>query len=208
MQTKLIIALVVVAAVAVAVYFFSPRADAPTIEDGASSSETTGADSASGMNESGSVENVSGTESDTAQAQTKATAPSSQTTTAAPKPSAPASSAAPSLPYSATIYYDGGRFIPDEVTIVEGGTVRFVNGSDTIKMWIASNNHPTHTVYPIKTDNDCKGSSFDQCASVGSGGSWSFTFERFGTWGFHNHERARDTGKVIVKTREDYLKSI
>jgi hypothetical protein len=142
-----------------------------------------------------------GTSGDTASDNSSA----AQQTTMPPPQTTPS---APTLPYSATIIYDGGRFIPDEVTIVEGGTVRFINNSEYVKMWIASNNHPTHTIYPIKTDSDCKGSSFDQCASVGLSGSWSFKFDRFGDWGFHNHERGKDTGKVHVLRVADYLESL
>ena len=112
----------------------------------------------------------------------------------------------PSLPYSATVFYDGDRFIPDTVTIIEGGTVRFMN-TGTEKMWIGADNHPTHDRYPIKNDTDCLGSSFDQCTAVGNGISWSYTFARTGTWGYHNHTRARDTGSVIVMTKEEYLKA-
>jgi plastocyanin len=105
------------------------------------------------------------------------------------------------------VVYDGDRFIPEKVTVIVGGAVRFVNTSDK-EMWIASDNHPTHTRYPVKSETDCKGSSFDQCVAVGSGGSWSFTFTRTGTWGYHNHMRAQDNGDVVVRTEEEYLKSI
>ncbi len=113
----------------------------------------------------------------------------------------------PSLPFSAVVVYDGDRFIPDKVTVIAGGAVRFVNTSNQ-EMWIASDNHPTHTRYPVKSETDCKGSSFDQCAAIGSGESWSFTFTRTGTWGYHNHIHAQDTGDVVVRTEEEYLKSL
>ena len=141
-------------------------------------------------------------------ATTNTTPTTQQPTQAAPKPQAPTTppvKKSPPLPYSAVITYDGGKFVPEEVTIIEGGTVRFVNQSD-IGMWIASDNHPMHDRYPIKSSSDCGGSSFDQCASVSTGKSWSFTFERVGTWGFHNDERARDTGSVKVMRAEEYLK--
>ncbi len=153
--------------------------------------------------------------SNTPQGETSTTAPSltieatpAGETVVPPKPTpAPvATTKAPTLPYSATIVYDGDRFIPEMVTIIEGGTVRFMNTS-TEKMWIGADNHPAHDRYPVKSEGDCLGSSFDQCASVGSGASWSYTFTRTGTWGYHNHARARDTGSVKVMTSEEYIKT-
>lgn len=200
MNSKLLIAIAVVAVVAVGAYFISPKADAPS----PSPEETNTTETTDGADQMSAEESATNTE--------EAASEESQTSSAAPKPqtSAPrpaAQSSAPILPYSATIIYTGTRFIPDDVTIVEGGTVRFVNTSDTEKMWIASNNHPTHTIYPIKTDNDCNGSAFDQCEAVEKNGSWSFTFDRFGGWRFHNHSRAKDGGIVHVLTREEYLKT-
>jgi hypothetical protein len=66
-------------------------------------------------------------------------------------------------------------------------------------MWVASAQHPTHTVYPEKTDADCLGSAFDACEGVSPGNSWSFTFNEVGEWGYHNHLRANHWGRVIVE---------
>jgi len=148
------------------------------------------------------------TSEDTLPAETSTT-PTQQTPVAQPstKPSTytpPAPKTSP-LPYTALVSYDGKRFLPETVTIIEGGTVRFLNTGD-IKLWVASDNHPTHDRYPVKSDNDCAGSSFDQCTSILNGGSWSFTFTRTGTWGYHNHLRAQDTGEIVVMTKEEYIK--
>ena len=113
----------------------------------------------------------------------------------------------PSLPYTATVVYNGENFIPEEVTVIEGGTVKFVNTSDK-KMWIATDNHPTHDRYPIKSETSCSGNAFDQCTSVTRGGSWSFTFDRTSTWGYHNHSGAAARGKVVVMTAENYLERL
>jgi plastocyanin len=56
-------------------------------------------------------------------------------------------------------------------------------------MWVASASHPNHTVYP----------EFDEKTSVKKGSSYLFTFDKVGSWGYHNHTRASDFGKVIVK---------
>jgi plastocyanin len=106
----------------------------------------------------------------------------------------------PQIPDSVTVVYDGIHFIPDTVTVAKGGVVRFMNNSDK-KMWIGANNHPTHMQYPVKSEDDCLGSSFDQCTAVGTGILWSYTFTEVGTWGYHNHVRAQDVGSVTVVSK-------
>jgi len=107
--------------------------------------------------------------------------------------SAPASTAAP----AATVTYTATGFEPNTITISKGDTVRFVNNSGR-GMWVASNIHPTHTEYPIKSPGDCLGSSFDECQAVADGESWDFEFDAVGSFNYHNHVRARDTGTVVV----------
>lgn len=190
MKIKLLIGAIVVVALITIFYMSRPKeVIAPT--DGTQAAEP--------ANEQGATEEAA-TSTDTATTPAAKPAPKP-----VPKTSTTPTAAAPAVPYAATIVYTGTRFIPDEVTIVEGGTVRFLNTS-TGKMWIASDNHPKHDRYPVKSETDCAGSSFDQCTSVDANGSWSFTFTRTGTWGFHNHLRAQDTGKIVVMTKEDYVK--
>jgi plastocyanin len=101
------------------------------------------------------------------------------------------------LPMSVTVTYDGSTFTPESISIVKGGTVRFVNTSDA-PMWVGADNHPSHALYPVKSDSDCLGSSFDQCTATGKGSSWTYTFTEVGTWGYHNHRRSAHSGEVIV----------
>lgn len=101
------------------------------------------------------------------------------------------------VPYSATVSYNGERFWPEEALIREGGRVHFVNNGDT-DMWIASDNHPRHDRYLLKDNAQCGTSDFDQCTAVGPGETWTFVFNRSGTWGYHNHVDAKDTGTVVV----------
>ncbi|OHA98676.1 MAG: hypothetical protein A3E02_01420 [Candidatus Zambryskibacteria bacterium RIFCSPHIGHO2_12_FULL_38_34] len=84
-------------------------------------------------------------------------------------------------------YTDSG-FSPQNITIKKGDTVTFVNKS-SIGMWVASGPHPTHTNYP----------AFDEKATVSNGGSWSFTFDLVGSWGYHNHKNSAAFGKVIIE---------
>lgn len=102
-----------------------------------------------------------------------------------------------SAPMSATVVYDGTSFSPSEVTIKKGGTVTFT--STGANMWIASGPHPAHTGYDatVLAVHCAVGAipSFDQCKA---GSSYSFTFDKTGTWPYHNHLNATVFGKVIV----------
>ena len=94
-------------------------------------------------------------------------------------------------------YTDGG-FSPKEITIKKGESVTFMNESDG-EMWTASAQHPTHKNYPTKSDNDCFGSSFDQCESTESGTEWTFIFDAEGEHTYHNHMKSNHFGKIIVE---------
>jgi len=69
----------------------------------------------------------------------------------------------------------------------------------TLDMWVGSDEHPTHTEYDgTKKDDHCPNPTntvFDQCSS---GDSYTFTFTKAGTWGYHNHKVKEDTGTVVV----------
>lgn len=86
------------------------------------------------------------------------------------------------------VTYTGDGFSPSSVTIKVGDVVKFVNGS-SLAMWVASAPHPSHTNYP----------EFDQKTAVDKGMSYEFTFTKAGTWKYHNHRSASDSGTVIVK---------
>lgn len=67
-------------------------------------------------------------------------------------------------------------------------------------MWVASAVHPTHSQYDGTSQNQhCPGgSTFDQC---GTGSTYSFTFEKTGEFGYHNHALAGHRGTVVVQER-------
>lgn len=104
----------------------------------------------------------------------------------------------PSAPLTATVNYTANGFTPDPVTIKQGGTVTFVS-KDGSPMWVASNAHPTHMQYDGTSKKehcpDPAGTAFDQCSS---GTSYSFTFQKVGSWNYHNHVNADDGGTINV----------
>ncbi|MFB6242310.1 MAG: plastocyanin/azurin family copper-binding protein [Candidatus Nanosalina sp.] len=99
-----------------------------------------------------------------------------------------------------TVYYTSSGFQPSELTIQQGETVVWVNNASR-SMWVASAMHPTHTQYAGTSlaehcnNGDQNTAAFDQCSS---GDRFSFTFEKTGTWSYHNHEFAAHTGSVTV----------
>ena len=98
----------------------------------------------------------------------------------------------------ATITYNGDSFSPKEVLIRKGGTVTWVNASGG-QMWVASAQHPSHTVYSGTSRQehcpDTSGTAFDQCAG---GNNYTFTFDKVGTWNYHDHLNATAFGSVTV----------
>ena len=102
------------------------------------------------------------------------------------------------VPASASITYGSNGFSPSEVTIKKGGTVTWTNSTGG-NMWVASAMHPAHTAYSGTTlaqhCDDATDVSFDQCKN---GNTYSFTFNKAGTWAYHNHSGASQFGKVIV----------
>ena len=87
----------------------------------------------------------------------------------------------------AEILYTNAGFVPDSIEVSVGTRITFRNTTDT-PMWPASDPHPTHTDYP----------EFDADRSYGRGETYTFVFQKAGTWGFHNHERSIDRGVVHV----------
>ncbi len=104
-------------------------------------------------------------------------------------------------PLSATITYNGSSFSPANVTIAKGGTVTWVNqGSGS--MWVASGVHPTHTLYDGTNEQaHCAAgytgpAPFDQC---GNGSNFTFTFDKTGSFQYHNHLNPSANGTVVVQ---------
>jgi plastocyanin len=85
------------------------------------------------------------------------------------------------------VRYTNQGFEPSVISIRAGDIVRFKNESG-IGMWVASNPHPTHTDY----------AELDAHGATASGATFSFTFSRIGTWGYHNHLKQSSQAVVIV----------
>jgi len=117
---------------------------------------------------------------------------------------APAEETSGDEPFAALITYTDDGFSPASVTVNRGETVRFVNQSAR-GMWVGSDDHPTHTQYDgTSTREHCADGTnttgtFDQCRAAATGESWEYAFEKSGTFGFHNHMGASNTGTVIVQ---------
>lgn len=79
-------------------------------------------------------------------------------------------------------------FEPSVVEIYRGDTVVFLN-NDTDERWPASDNHPSHEIYP----------QFDPNRPLEAGEKWIFTFERVGTWNYHDHIYPSMGGTIVVR---------
>jgi plastocyanin len=80
------------------------------------------------------------------------------------------------------------NYAPNELTIQKGQTVVFKNDSKDWR-WPASNLHPTHDIYP----------EFDPKEPIATGKTWSFRFDKAGSWGMHDHLAPYITGTITVK---------
>jgi len=118
-----------------------------------------------------------------------------------PSKTAPESFPSPTTQANEVIYTDAG-FSPSTLTVRAGDTVTFKNQSSS-QMWVGSAMHPSHIIYSDTMLQehcpDTTNTAFDQCQGGGPGTSWSFTFQKTGTWGYHNHLNARYFGKITVE---------
>ncbi len=88
----------------------------------------------------------------------------------------------------ATVRMGADGFSPETLTVEAGETVTFENTGDDDR-WPASNVHPTHELYP----------EFDARKAVLPDESYSFTFERPGRWGYHDHLNPDLQGTIVVE---------
>ncbi len=120
--------------------------------------------------------------------------PSSTTETTTSSATSPTASAATVTPTAAaatktqTISATASGFSPQSVTIASGTTVTFKNNGSA-SVWPASNPHPIHNGLP----------GFDAKAGIKPGETYSFTFTKTGTFGFHDHLNPSVGGTIIVQ---------
>ena len=91
------------------------------------------------------------------------------------------------------IAYSSSGFSPSSVTVPAGTTVTFTNQTD-LPLWVASDPHPDHTSYP-ELDTSIE---FQDHVPPGNP-SYSFKFERRGTWTYHNHSQPEHTATITVQ---------
>ena len=87
-----------------------------------------------------------------------------------------------------TVEVTSSGFNPGTLEINQGDKVTWTN-KGSVEGWPASAVHPTHTVYP----------GFDAKRGLKTGESYSFTFDKVGSWGYHDHLNPSTKGTVIVK---------
>lgn len=85
------------------------------------------------------------------------------------------------------VNYTTSGYNPSTLKVKKGTTVTFVNKSGS-QMWPASAPHPTHTDYP----------ELDPKKAVANDQTWAFTFDKVGTWKFHDHLFPSRFGSVTV----------
>ena len=116
---------------------------------------------------------------ETATTTTETTQPSSTTTETQPT--------SDEQQATATIMYTDSGFEPSTLTVKSGDTVRIENKS-SMALSLNSDDHPSHTKQSELNVGD-----------VPQGGSREFTVTKVGTWGYHNHNNASHTGKLIAE---------
>lgn len=87
-----------------------------------------------------------------------------------------------------TVEFTENGFVPQSLTVKVGTTVTFINNSAN-PFWVASDPHPTHTDLP----------GFDALKKISGRESYSFTFTKIGSWGYHNHLNPSAKGTVVVE---------
>ncbi|OHA22597.1 MAG: hypothetical protein A3H57_01975 [Candidatus Taylorbacteria bacterium RIFCSPLOWO2_02_FULL_43_11] len=126
-----------------------------------------------------SKSNETGTTKTTSQPSTKTTYPAKTQT---PVTNTNPGNVTPALPRAQINFTDAG-FTPISMQVKLGQTIRFMNLGGKL-MWIVPDSN-----YP----------EFAQANPVSRGEYWDFTFNKAGTWRYHNKEDASKTGTISVQ---------
>lgn len=92
------------------------------------------------------------------------------------------------VPVESLVLIQNGKFNPETLTVKKGTEVTWVN-KDTDPCWVASDPHPIHNGYP----------GFDAGKGIIQDETYKFTFQKTGTFGYHDHLNITNTGKIIVE---------
>jgi plastocyanin len=92
---------------------------------------------------------------------------------------------------SVVVHVTEKGFEPGSVEVAAGETVVFENVDDE-GHWPASDDHPTHEIYP----------AFDPNKPIQPNTSWSVTLDKPGRWAYHDHMNPTLTGEVVVQEAE------
>ena len=102
----------------------------------------------------------------------------------------------PVLSGAITMAYNDKGFEKPELKIRNGSSVKFINQRTEPgrPMWVASDAHPDHTVYP----------EFDQARPLGyepepKDDTYTFVFNKSGRWTYHDHYDPQMTGVIVVE---------
>jgi len=118
------------------------------------------------------------------------------------QPSQQPSAGQPSAEEEYVVTYTDSGYSPATLKIEKGEKVIFKNQSSR-SMWPASAVHPTHRVYSgTSLDEHCPdttSTAFDACKGFLPGESWSFTFNKKGSWKYHDHLNPGATGTIVVE---------
>jgi plastocyanin len=126
-----------------------------------------------------------------------------QSPASSPQSKSQSQSSVPAAPQAQanTVEYTDSGFSPQSLTVKLGTAVTFVNKTSG-EMLVASAPHPVHTGYDGTTmaQHCAPGAtpSFDECTPASAGGTYTFTFDKAGTWKYHNHIDPTKFGSITV----------
>ena len=178
-NTNMIVGILVVIIIGLVVVLYSMQPKSPLTETSVTATSTeTATDTAKGASAPTAKTNTSGGTETTSSSGTGA----SETTVSAPVTSTPGST-------MVVVTYTDSGFVPPVVEVKQGEGVTFINSSSK-PMWVTSEYHPTAQAqyYP----------EFNQSKSVGSGGTFTFSFTKVGVWGYKNLNYPSHLGAVSV----------
>lgn len=103
------------------------------------------------------------------------------------QPESPIPAGSATAPETKSVALTSSGFGPQSLTVKVGTKVVWTNRSGTAAT-VNSASHPTHLVYPLLN-----------LGNFGNGDTLSLVFDKPGTYKYHNHLNAGQTGMVVVE---------